>query len=234
MSSMFLNKTNINQSDKSSVMTYGHNTQLYEKLPEQKVESFSQTSSISFFFKHSYRDIGRKKFHFCLSFCSVFTVVWSALVINTIVDQGPIIFLKLAEGMNGQYDGILYVDKEFDGLDSYQSSGVFANYSHIQDVTSQKYNLSPRKQFCGLSVGSEYGKMNQLYDDEYMQRYERSFYTSTDGKTRLPPRSEVYKKDRDYSMTGCVMFMDTQRERDIDLGSKYTYDPMNEGECLVS
>ena len=111
-------KTNINASDKTSVSNLG-STALYQKMPEQKVESFSQRSSLSFFFKHSYRDIGRKKFHFCLSFCSVFTVVWSALVINTIVDQGPIIFLKLAEGMNGQYDGILYVDKDFAGLESY-------------------------------------------------------------------------------------------------------------------
>ena len=110
---------------------------------------------------------------------------------------------------------------------------MFANYSQVQDVTSQKYNLAPRKQFAGASVGTEYGKMNKLYDDEYKQHYERNFYTSTDGKTRLPPISEVYKS-RDFTLTGAVMFMDTQRERDIDLGSMYQFDPMNEGECLIS
>lgn len=57
---------------------------------------------------HSYRDVKRKKFHFCLSFCSVFVVVWASLVINTIVEKGPIIFLKLAEGDVGQYDGLIY------------------------------------------------------------------------------------------------------------------------------
>jgi len=69
--------------------------------------------------KHSYRDIGRRKFHFALSFCSVFIVVWAALVINTIVEKGPIIFLKLAEASEGQYDGIVYSTTSFDGIESF-------------------------------------------------------------------------------------------------------------------
>ena len=68
---------------------------------DSKIENYSVLSSSMFFYKHSYRDIGRRKFHFCLSFCSVFIVVWSALVINTLVEKGPIIFLKLAEGREG-------------------------------------------------------------------------------------------------------------------------------------
>lgn len=86
----------------------------------------------SFFTKHSYRDVSRKKFHFVLSFCSVFIVVWSALVINTIVEKGPIIFLKLAEGEEGQYDGIIYPTKEFDGLQSFDNTeGIFINYTKV-------------------------------------------------------------------------------------------------------
>lgn len=72
------------------------------------MNDYSVVSSSQFMFKHSYRDVGRKKFHFCLSFCSVFIVVWSALVINTLVEKGPVIFLKLAESINGQYDGMIY------------------------------------------------------------------------------------------------------------------------------
>lgn len=66
---------------------------LNENLEEQSLKS-----SIAFFFKHSLRDIGRRKFHFSLAFCSVFIVVLSTLVINTAVEKGPIIFLRLAEG----------------------------------------------------------------------------------------------------------------------------------------
>jgi hypothetical protein len=73
----------------------------YQRQVEKEHLDKSKKIASSFFTKHSYRDVSRKKFHFCLSFCSVFIVVWSALVINTIVEKGPIIFLKLAEGEEG-------------------------------------------------------------------------------------------------------------------------------------
>ena len=122
---------------------------------EGDVSEFSTTSSLSFFLKHSYRDVGRKKFHFCLSFCSVFIVVWSALVINTLVEQGPIIFLKLAEGDVGQFDGILrptkgnYVDGGYQ-----QSAGIFLNSTKISEVVGDEFNMSPRKMFCGATSES--------------------------------------------------------------------------------
>ena len=60
-----------------------------------------------FFAKHSFRDIRRKKCHFCLAFCSVFIVVAFTLIVNTIVAKGPIIFLKIAEGNEGEIDGVI-------------------------------------------------------------------------------------------------------------------------------
>lgn len=80
----------------------------YEKDDGHHADSHDLVNSTTFFLKHSYRDVGRKKFHFCLSFCSIFIVVWSSLVINTIVERGPIIFLNLAENENGAFDGIIY------------------------------------------------------------------------------------------------------------------------------
>lgn len=46
----------------------------------------------------------------------------------------------------------------------------------------------------------------------------------------------VYDQDenRQYLLQSCLMFMDTQLERDIDLGSRYTFDPMKEGMCLIN
>lgn len=55
-----------------------------------------------------------------------------------------------------------------------------------------------------------------------------------DGKTMLPPRDMVYNQYRRYQLQSCVMFIDTQMERDIDLGSKYKFDPMTEGQCLIN
>jgi hypothetical protein len=54
-----------------------------------------------FFFGQSYKDVGRRKCNFCLAFCSVFIVVLSTLIITTVVNFGPIIFLKLGEAKHG-------------------------------------------------------------------------------------------------------------------------------------
>ena len=48
-----------------------------------------------FFIKHAFRDLSRRKFHFCLAFLSVFIVVLSTLVIHSVVAKGPIIFMTL-------------------------------------------------------------------------------------------------------------------------------------------
>ena len=52
--------------------------------------------TFQFFVKHSYRDVGRRKCHFCLALCSVFIAVLSTLVVNTVISKGPVIFMKLA------------------------------------------------------------------------------------------------------------------------------------------
>lgn len=135
----------------------------YNKQTETKnqleLDQYKVSSTLGFFFKHSYRDVGRKKCHFCLSFCSVLIVVTAALVINTIVEKGPIIFLKLSEGEVGQYDGIVYPQRDMD-FDSFQNTkGIFINYTRSMETlnnTGTSYNLSPRKTFCGSKAGSSY------------------------------------------------------------------------------
>lgn len=65
----------------------------------------SRMQTCRFFFKHSYRDLCRRKFHFCLAFLSVFIVVLSTLVIHTVVAKGPIIFMALGQQKGGAFDG---------------------------------------------------------------------------------------------------------------------------------
>ena len=60
-----------------------------------------------FFVKHSVRDITRRKCHFCLAFCSVFVVVVSTLVVNTVIAKGPIIFLSLNQADTGAFDAYI-------------------------------------------------------------------------------------------------------------------------------
>ena len=67
----------------------------------------SLRETINFSIRHSLKDIKRRKFHFILAFSSVFLVVLFSLVINTVVEKGPIIFLRLAEGYHGEIDGVV-------------------------------------------------------------------------------------------------------------------------------
>jgi hypothetical protein len=213
----------------------------YEKeAVDAEIQDYSITSSLSFFLKHSYRDVGRRRFHFCLSFCSVFVVVWSALVINTLVEKGPIVFLKLAEGIQGQYDGIVYPVLSNGGFDDdlesyHNSEGVFINYTKVEDVTKSKFNLAPRKQFCDSHVGTNYPAAIADMDKEELSDYSSDFIRA--GKTKLPPIDKYKnneKKDRLFPHAECLMLMDTEKERTINLGSRYTFPPLDEGECFIN
>ena len=45
--------------------------------------------------------------HFTLAFCSVFTIVISTLVVVSIIDKGPVVFLRRAEARHGQVDALI-------------------------------------------------------------------------------------------------------------------------------
>ena len=53
--------------------------------------------SLRFFIKNACTDIGRHKCQFFLAYCSVFIVVLSVIVVNSVIAKGPLIFLHLAE-----------------------------------------------------------------------------------------------------------------------------------------
>ena len=59
------------------------------------------------FTKYAIQDVGRNKCHFMLAFCSVFVVVLSTLVINTIIEKGPLVFLSLGQKSQGEIDAII-------------------------------------------------------------------------------------------------------------------------------
>ena len=119
-------------------------------------------------------------------------VVLSALVINTVVDKGPIIFLKLGELEGGESDGMIHPTER--DKDWFDGGGRFVNYTKVMnEVTNNKYNLSPRKQFGS----SDFAYGNTQY-------------------------------------SGTLVVLDTKREKDIKIGIKYKFDPMQEGECLIN
>lgn len=61
----------------------------------------------AFYMKQALQDSGRNKCNFCLGFCAITTVVLSLLVINTMINQGPIIFISVAQQSEGQVDAFM-------------------------------------------------------------------------------------------------------------------------------
>ena len=54
--------------------------------------------------------------------------------------------MKLAEGDVGQYDGIVFPTKNFKEIGSFTNGlGIFINYTQVENVLENKYNLVPRK-----------------------------------------------------------------------------------------
>ena len=74
---------------------------------DDKGSRLSCCGKFRFFVKMPCKDICRHPFQFCLSFCSVFTVVLSILLVISIPEKGPFIFLSIGESHIGQYDGII-------------------------------------------------------------------------------------------------------------------------------
>lgn len=147
---------------------------------------------LRFFMKQSCKDIGRHKCQFCLSFCSVFVVVLSILIVVSITQKGPIIFLRLSEKQVGEYDAIFSsIEQQVENINKWEATYWYLNYTQItgEVLKDDDYNLSPRNVFANTMDG----------DFEYT-----------------------------------VQFIDTNREKEIDLGVKYPFNALNAGECIVN
>lgn len=107
-------------------------------------------AALWFAWKNACIDIKWRKCNFCLGFMSVFIVVWISLVINTVIEKGPIIFLKLAEGNSGEIDGIItsFQDSPTDIDDDATEPKNFLNYTRIQELNTEgEFLLAPWKNF---------------------------------------------------------------------------------------
>jgi len=76
--------------------------------------------------------------------------VWISLVINTIIEKGPIIFLKLAEGNSGEIDGIItsFEDEPASINDDSTEPNNFLNFTRIMELNvDNEFKLAPRKNY---------------------------------------------------------------------------------------
>ena len=123
-----------------------------EEVPKELADDLEQRGlgcwqAFRFFVKHSYQDVGRRKCHFCLAFCSVLIVVLSTLVVNTVTNKGPIIFMKLAQESSGEIDCVYTVGGKGANSNEIWDDRNYMNYTGLVDLLKEEnieHNLAPR------------------------------------------------------------------------------------------
>ena len=184
-------------------------------LQDEEEEGLKQGcwQKFRFFLKYSYRDVGRHKCHFCLAFFSVFIVVLSSLVVQTVVDQGPIIFVNLAQKSTCEID-VYYTAKlnvnpgnlddpfrtSFQDLRDYVDLWHYLNYKKAAEMYKDIHNFSPRIQF-------------NSNDKSYWQ-------------IELEPGEKLVGWHTQH-------WFDVEREAEIKIGTKWPTD-MTADECVLS
>ncbi|CDW85019.1 family protein [Stylonychia lemnae] len=104
-----------------------------------------------FFTMYQWRDLRRHKCHFCLALCSVFIIVLSTLIVTSVVNKGPVIFLKMAEANHGEIDA--FISPAGYDFPTQTKQQEFLNFTAVQQAIKPKsFNLSPRKLFCGTRL----------------------------------------------------------------------------------
>ena len=105
-------------------------------------------------------------------------MVISTLVINSVVQKGPIIFLSLAQGSVGEYDGYLIPSThtgqpslgEPTQLNKYTQTTRFLDYAKVESYYGEAtYNLAPRYHMCQINVGTVFEGCIMAFDTDREQ-----------------------------------------------------------------
>jgi hypothetical protein len=125
-------------------------------------------------------------------------------------------------------------------MSQFKSKGKFLDFNRVLEIEKSdglNLNLSPRKQTCGIKLGSnkpmtkrrqyiKQGSMNSTYGWQYIK--------DVGYRETLPSRKKMYDTLLSYGDFGCLMLMDTDRERKAGIGATYRHKAMNKGECTIS
>ena len=159
-----------------------------------------------FIAEYSLKENLRRKCYFIICLITCFLVSLVSLVAKTVVSQGSLIFLMLGEKDAGE-------------IDFYIISSVSTRNNSLNNIDDYHRDNA----FFNFTKYEKIMKESKL-DDEENYNYKNPIDTST-----------VRTYYDGYSLTDklYLMLIDTDRERDIELGRAYPYKKLNEGECLV-
>lgn len=119
------------------------------------------------------------------------------LIINTLIDKGPVIFLKLAEDSTGEIDAVIETSPIVYTSNSF---GKYINYTQIKTLYGEQYNFSGRK----------------LINAQYIKPESQPSASSL-SSTGLPvfSASDLSTFKFNENITSSVKSIDTDRERQI-------------------
>jgi hypothetical protein len=159
-----------------------------------------------------------------LAFLAVFISVLATLIINTIVEKGPIIFLRVAEARHGEIDGVVH---PYGNLPP--DSQLFLNYSRIEELYGRKFNLGPRHYLWAVYTAEQTCGVYDTNNPKSRHEWRNSF----DSKLGLPQRKDVSQINFDQRNAGDLILFKTELEREMELGRDYQSPPMGFGECYI-
>ena len=162
-------------------------------------------SKSKFLVTHSIKDITRRRCYYLICLFASFLIGLVALISKIVVDQGPIIFLMLAEQKTGQIDisikpiTMAKLSRNSNPED-YRNLYTFINYTALVNKITNETDL---KQFSNQSTG------------------------------RLNLAASVYKCEECRRFNADLVIINTNQEKKIELGRNYTFPPMKTDECII-
>ena len=104
-------------------------------------------------------------------------------------------------------------------------------YRETDPKVLKKMLLSPRKVFSGVKVVSE--RESKLYNKKSKQE-KKNWHSTFDKTTNLPHRGDAYHVEFKSGLDdSTIVAFKTDRERSIEIGRDYLFEPMDVGECRV-
>ena len=157
-----------------------------------------------FISEYSVKENCRRKCYFIICLITCFLVSLVSLVAKTVVSQGSLIFLMLGERESGEVD--------------------FYILPIVSTRNSSSSNVDDYHRDNAFFNFTKYEEIMKKSEEEDHDNFKNPFYTSVvrtyyDGYS---PSDNLY-----------LMLIDTEKEREIELGRAYPYKKLREGECLV-
>ena len=162
---------------------------------------------MKFIAEYSLKENLRRKCYFIICSITCFLVSLVCLVAKTVVNQGSLIFLMIGERNSGE------IDFSISPVVSVRNS----SYSQIDDYHEDNAFINFTKYEELLKESDDEEELNNKneqnpFDTSTIRTYYNGF----------SPYNQLY-----------LMLIDTEKEKDIELGRAYPYNKLKEGECLI-